>query len=72
MRLNLLTIAGAFLLFAGTIELVATASYGGFAGSAPFVGAIGSPGLWGFLFGVVLIVMGNRRKRFSKAKRGIL
>jgi hypothetical protein len=68
MRLNLLTVAGVFFLFIGTVELVVTADFGGFAGSAPFVGAIGSPGLWGFLFGVVLIVMGNRRKKFGKAK----
>jgi hypothetical protein len=68
MRFNLLTVAGVFFLFTGTVELIATAGYGGFAGSTPFIGAIGSPGLWGVLFGVVLIVMGNRRRRFGKAK----
>jgi hypothetical protein len=66
MRLNLLTVAGVFFLFTGAVELIATAGYGGIAGSAPFVGAIASPGLWGVLFGIVLVVMGNRRKRFSK------
>jgi hypothetical protein len=53
MRISALTILGVFFLFIGTIEI----GYGGFAGSAPIFGAIGSPGLWGVLVGIVLIVI---------------
>ena len=62
MRVSGLTIAGAFFLFIGVIEIGAV----GFAGSAPIVGAIGSPGLWGILVGIALIALGTRKKGFSR------
>jgi hypothetical protein len=40
MRLNLVTVAGFFLLFVGTVEM----GYGGFVGSVAFFGAVGGPG----------------------------
>ena len=64
MRISALTIAGVFFLFIGIIEIGA----GGFTSSAPIFGAIGSPGLWGVLVGLVLIAMGTRKRGFSRRK----
>jgi hypothetical protein len=66
MRISALTIAGVFFLFIGIIEI--GAGWLGFAGSAPIFGAIGSPGLWGVLVGLVLIVIGTRKRGFSRRK----
>jgi hypothetical protein len=60
-RISALTIAGVFFLSIGIIEIGA----GGFAGSSPIYGAIGSPGLWGVLVGIVLVVLGCRKRGFS-------
>jgi hypothetical protein len=62
MRLNLVTVAGFFLLFVGTVEI----GYGGFVSSVAFFGTVGGPGLWGILFGIALVTIGSGRKRFSK------
>jgi hypothetical protein len=60
----MLTMAGIFFLFIGTVEI----GYGGFVSSAPIFGAIGGPGLWGVLVGLVLIAIGMRKKGFSRHK----
>jgi hypothetical protein len=60
--LNLLTVLGVFFLFVGSIEI----GSGVLVGSAPVFGAVASPGLLGVLLGIALIVVGNRRKKFSK------
>jgi hypothetical protein len=64
MRINLLTVAGGFFLLIGFVEI----GYGGFVGSVPIFGAIGSPGLWGVIVGVVLIAIGARKRGFSGRK----
>jgi hypothetical protein len=64
LRISALTIAGVLFLFIGIIELGAV----GFTTSAPIFGAIGSPGVWGVLVGLVLIVIGTRRRGFSGRK----
>lgn len=63
--LNLFTVSGVFFLFVGAIEL----GYGVFVTSAPIFGAVASPGLLGFLFGIALIVIGSRQKKLSKHRR---
>jgi hypothetical protein len=54
--------SGFFLLFVCAIEM----GCDGFMGSIPFFGAVGGPGLWSVLFGIALIMIGSRSKRFGK------
>jgi hypothetical protein len=62
--LNVLTISGVFFQFVGTIE----AAYGVLVASTPVFRAVTSPRLLSVLFGIDLITIGTRRKKFSKHK----